>query len=625
MRQPSRGRATTARWWRVLVALGLLLGSLVLASPSAASSARLLGLDCTESPTPDMPGQGLAGFFGPAPATLPAEEDPFAPDAETTVYEQYGFAGLRWNTYDLGCGPDAANNPEAVIGTSVSNWVMNLPVSVAALGASLTEVAFAPTFLGVFDPMLTQVSSTLHSSLFERWVPPIVALIGLALIVRSRGTALSTAAAAVGWALFVVVVATALFRWPVEAGNVADETVTSTLGIVVDGLNGGQGTDPATSVAANIHTSVLYSAWLAGELGSTDSATAEKYGPELFKAQTLSWREAALVQSDPEAGAELIEDKKQRFAAVAAMIAEEDPAAYEHLTGSRADTRVGYSWLAALAVVLALPFLIMSCLLLLGSFIIVRLAVMMFPAFATLGLFPAARGIVIGVGRTVGTALVNAVVFGIGAAVTIVVIGAILDPATGIPPWLTLVLLPLFSLVMWLTLKPFRRLTSMASRNADPFGEGASLGQAAEKSRRLARRAAVSAASAYAGGAAAGAATARATEETEETPPERAEARPEPGPPHPAPVAVPPSRVVVLPALEAAPAAYRPPAAVATHGMPSAADGRPASASAPGDPRDVPPPAAESVPAPPTEPEWFEGDEVYPIYRPDGDDAHDAA
>ncbi len=75
----------------------------------------------------------------------------------------------------------------------------------------------------------------------------------------------------------------------------------------------------------------------------------------------------------------------------------------------------------------------MAALLLLGSFLIVRLAVMMFPAFAVLGVFPAGRGLVLGIGRTVGAALVNAVIFGIGAAVTIRVLGLILDPQSRLP------------------------------------------------------------------------------------------------------------------------------------------------------------------------------------------------
>ena len=135
--------------------------------------------------------------------------------------------------------------------------------------------------------------------------------------------------------------------------------------------------------------------------------------------------------------------------------------------------------MSTLAALLALPFLFVSALMLLGSFLIVRLAVMLFPAIAVLGVLPAGRGLVIGIGRTVGAALINSVIFGIGAAVTIRVLGLILDPHSQLPGWLALVLMPLFSFVMWVGLKPFRRLTAMVSPNADPFGDAAgSLGDA---------------------------------------------------------------------------------------------------------------------------------------------------
>ena len=59
------------------------------------------------------------------------------------------------------------------------------------------------------------------------------------------------------------------------------------------------GTDPGVAVASQVHEAILYRAWLAGTLGSPDSATAEKYGADLFKSQALTWREAAEVAEGP--------------------------------------------------------------------------------------------------------------------------------------------------------------------------------------------------------------------------------------------------------------------------------------------------------------------------------------
>lgn len=619
------------------VCMGVMLLVLPVGSADAAQVRAFPGVECTEAPTPDMPGEGLAAFFDRAPDPVPKQEDPFAPGARTTIYEQYGFSGLRWRTYDLGCGPDAARHPDAVIGTALGNWIVNIPLSMAALTASVTEAAFEPTFLDVFDPAITRVSGALHRSLFATWVPAVIALLGIAILVTARRSALATTAASIGWALMVVLVATALFRWPLTAGHFADHTVTSTLGAVVGGINGtGAEVKPSVTIASNVQESIFYRSWLAGTLGSTDSPTANTYGAELFKAQALTWHEAYVVQHDPEAGKQIIEAKKDRWKNLAADISASDPSAYEHLTGKRSDTRVGYAILSTLAAVLALPFLLVSALLLLGSFLIVRLAVMLFPAFATLGVLPAGRGLVIGIGRTVGAALVNAVIFGVGAAVTIRVLGLILDPQSGLPGWLALVLMPLFGFVMWVALKPFRRLTAMVSPNADPFGDAAgSFGSAARRGGRWARRAGTAAAAAYAGNVAAAATTAAAVEQTpsrdgrQDGSPARVPERVEAWPP-PEPVPVPGSGVVAAtsatepPALGLGQVTSAPePAPVPPPALLSQVGATYAAAPHLGDSRG--PMTAEAVPLAPVEPEWVDGEEVFAVYRPEPEGAGDAA
>lgn len=622
---------------RLLAVMGV-LAVLFAVTPSAAAQMRAFpGVDCTESPTPDMPGQGLSAFFENSPNPLPRQADPFAPGSQTTMYEQYGYAGLRWHTYDLGCGPDAARDPDAVMGTALSNWLINIPVSMSALTASITDVAFNPTFLNVFDPAITRISSALHSSLFATWVPAVLALLGIAILIKARRSALATTAAAVGWALMVVLVATAIFRWPLAAGHVADDTVTSTLGSVVSKVDGrDRRVSPSVAVASNVQESIFYRSWLAGTLGSTDSETSRKYGPRLFKAQALTWHESYVVQHDPARGKSIIESKQDDWKTLASQIKADDPTAYEHLQGKRSDTRIGYAFLSTVAAVLALPFLLVAALLLLGSFLIVRLAVMMFPAFATLGVFPAGRGLVLGIGRTVGAALVNAVVFGIGAAVTIRVLGIILDPASHIPGWLAFTLMPLFGLVMWVALKPFRRLTSMVSpRNVDPFGDAAgALGGAARSTGRWAKKVAVTAAGVYTGNVAA-AATVNALDDNEEgtqAVPDRVEAH---SSTYDAGATTAPS-AASTPALEST---SRPSTSHAPEGPTS--DG--SMSGSPHGPQDVagqswettPPPydaeegrgfpPAEAEPVAPIEPEWVDGEEVYTVYRPASEDADDAA
>jgi hypothetical protein len=547
-----------------------------------------------------MPGQGIAAFFSGPPGTLPPEGDPFAKDSNTTIFEQYGYAGIRFSNYDLGCGPDAARDPSAVVGTALANWILQLPLALTALTSSITGFAFHPSFLGAFDPTITQVSGALRDSIFATWVPLVLAVLGFGITLKARRAALATTAAAIGWSLFVVLLATALFRWPVGAGHLADDTVTGTLGAAVSHLSGaGPEVDSGTAVASQVETAIFYRAWLAGTLGSADSPTARKYGPDLFRAHALTWREAAAVQANPDAGDAIIGAKQQLWKDTAAKIQASDPDAYEYLTGRRSETRVGYAVMAMTATFLALPFLLFSSLLLLGCYMIVRLAVMMFPAFATLGAFPTARGLVIGLGRTVGAAVINSIVFGIGAGVTVMVLGLLYAPGHGTPAWLGLILMPLFTFIMWMALRPFRRLSQMVSPHDDHFRNmSGAFGDATRGKSRLVKKAAVAAVGAYTGNVAAAATLASddADRRGPDTP--RAEARPSPEPPQRS------AQPHALPA-----------ASIAAHGRHSSGD-HPLS----GEAR---PQAAQtlydSVPSEPVEPEWVDGEVVYPIYRPSED------
>lgn len=469
---------------RLRAALGAALsGALVtllavFAAPSAQAATHQLPdiLGCTNAPTPEMPGRGVVGFFESPPKTLPPPGDPFVPNSTTTIHQQYGYAGLRWNTYDLGCGPDIARSPDAAVGTSVANWILTVPKAMVAATGAIMGAAFEPDFLGVFDPLVTKVVQTLQHAVFEQWAFVVIAALGLLLVWRARHASMASSTAAVGWALFVMVLVTVVLRWPLSAGHAADETVTSTMAAVTGGLNGtapNATMNAAEQATASMHDALLYQAWLGGTFGDANSDVAKRYGPVIFDSQALTWREADTLRRDPARGEQIIDQKKKTFEETADKIKTEDPDAYEYLTGKRSDTRVGYALLAGLATLCAVPFLLMAGLLVLGALIIVRFGVMLFPAFATLGLFPTMRSLVIGIGNTMASAIINAIIFGIGSAVTVKGIGVLLSPSTTLPPWLDIVLVLLLTVVMWIALRPFRRLTHMVSRERNHFGAAA--------------------------------------------------------------------------------------------------------------------------------------------------------
>jgi hypothetical protein len=436
------------------------------------TSASALGPDCKDSPAPETPGTGIGGWFTDAPKTMPTGE---SWQNGAPVFEHYGYAGYRWNTYDLGCGADLARNPDAVIGTAMANWLYQLPKIAVGLTNFVVHYAFHPTFLSVFDPLVTQAMNALKSALFDQWALLFVALAGVLLLWKIKTMRLSQGMTMVGWALLVFVIASAVFQWPLRAGQVTDQVVTTVLGSINHGINGtGPSKDPADEVAQNLTGAVLFEQWKTGEFGDANGAIAAKYARPMWESQTLTWADAKLVADDPDgAGRRLLDFKAKQYEDTAAQIKDEDPSAYEYLIGKRGDDRFGAAFMATFAAAVACPFLLMACVLILAAFLLVRLAVIFFPVVATVGVSYQFRGVVKGLLNAVAAAVVNCIVFGAGASVTIMTIGILLSPSNQLPEALRLILVALVTFIMWVVLKPFRKLTSMVGANHNLFGSAA--------------------------------------------------------------------------------------------------------------------------------------------------------
>jgi hypothetical protein len=108
-----------------------------------------------------------------------------------------------------------------------------------------------------------------------------------------------------------------------------------------------------------------------------------------------------------------------------------------------------------------------------------------------------------GLFRTVIAAILNCVIFGVGASVYLLTIELITSTAA-LAGWQQILLIFLTGLVMWLLLRPFRRITSLANHN--PFGDMVgSLGEMRRRTFGDLRSAGASAIGSYAGNRAANA------------------------------------------------------------------------------------------------------------------------
>ncbi|HEX5496962.1 MAG TPA: hypothetical protein VFX70_20560 [Mycobacteriales bacterium] len=450
-----RRRAQTPRS-RLLARIGsfvavCMLVVLVPAAPAFAGA-------CTIAPTPEAPGQGVAGFFLPKPNPVPPAEDPFAPGAKTTPFEQFGLAGLSWYLYDPGCG-GAVRDPSG----SISSWAgRTLFIPAKAGVASVVAVSGAalhPTFLNAFDPLLKNLTDALHKAIFTPLAPLAVMLTGLLLLARSTRQRVSESTTAVGWAVLVMVVAAALFAYPLKAGHAADRAIGGAVGVVSRGLTSSN-KPPAQQVADEMYNAFLYRMWLTGEFCDPDSNAARKFGPDILRAQAFNWSEAQ--QAARQGSGPLVLTHKALFDQTAGKVQSTDPVAYECLAG-HSSAPLEASILGDLGILIMAPFLLMGGLILIAAYIIIRFAVILGPALLTAGAFFPLRGVVQAAVRVVTAALINSVVFTICTLFVIRVDTTVLDPATALPAWLRLVLLGVVTVVMWYLTRPFRKLTAMVT------------------------------------------------------------------------------------------------------------------------------------------------------------------
>ena len=424
---------------RIVAAIvGALAVILLCAGPAGA----LPGVDCAPAPSPETPGQGVTGIFGATQPKAPTK----------ALVDQYGWAGLSWHTYDTGC----LGSPTAAVTTSAADTMLSLATVIVAGAGAVMDAAYHPTMLGVFDPIVASTTEVLRKAVLEQWLPLALAALGLLIMWRARSARLSHTAVQVASAVAAVGVAAVLARWPVVAGHAADTAVTVVMGQVDDAAGGGQ---PAGEKATGaLYGAILYPLWLSGEVGSSTSPVAAKYGAALLDGQAYTWTEAAGLTASPDTADAVRARKADKWKATADQVKATDPAAYEALTGQGGD-RLTWGFLALLAALAATPFLAMAAGVILAALLIVRVAVILSPVLALLAVLPATRRAALAVVEATVTAVLNALVIGVITAVMVLLYGVIATAA--VPVWLAATLMVVLTVVAWVVVHPFRRLGAL--------------------------------------------------------------------------------------------------------------------------------------------------------------------
>ena len=428
---------------------------------------------CTEAPTPSTPDSGLPGWFASRPSVDPKNNI-------AGLYSTYGYAGYNFSNGNTGCLSTVAFDNK--IETTVANWEFMIATAIIGASNALRERAWSPRSMwGWADTLVEDATTALYKRVFTVFGIISLGVVGLYLLWRSRQSDMSNAVTTAGWAILVMVAVSAVALWPVRAANLADGTLTTTLGVVHDAVgprqvkpdanacldpNGCEDLRPPAVRASDMVTdTLLYRNWLRGMLGSADSDIAKKYGHVLYDAKSLSWEETEFVRAHPDQRDALYASKKRQWSKFVDQIKVEDPEAYEYLTGQKSTELVGAGFIAILAALFFALFDITASILVLLGFLIFRWAIIAAPILGTLGLLRPASAGLRRLANAVVAAIFNIAIFGTGAAVYLFAVDVIMG-TTSLPGWLQVVLVWLCGIVGWLLLRPYRRITQLGGKDS---------------------------------------------------------------------------------------------------------------------------------------------------------------
>jgi hypothetical protein len=433
-------------------------------------------LQCVEAPTPEAPDSGMAGWF----ATRPASS---SQTGTQRLFSQYGYAGYDYTTYDIDC-VRTVMHPDYKFENTIANGEFMFATAIIGASNALREKAWDPASMwGWADTLVQRATQSIYQRVFTVFGGITLAVVGIYLLWRSRQSDMSNAMTTAGWAILVMVAVTAIAAWPVRSAHLADSSLISGLGAVHSAI-GPESDDtppnqchnldpkacvdnrpPAVRASDTAVETMLYRNWLRGEFGSSDSATAKKYGPILYDAKSLTWDEAAKIEQDPTTRDATIQRKQLDWEKVAKQIKTEDPDAYQYLQGTKGMDRIGAGFIAILSSLFFAMFDITASILVLLGFLIFRWAVIAAPILGTIGMLrPASAGLRRLVNAVVA-AIFNIIIFGAGAAIYLFAVDLIMNTAS-LPGWLQVTLVWLCGVVGWLLLRPYRRITQLGGRDS---------------------------------------------------------------------------------------------------------------------------------------------------------------
>lgn len=424
--------------------------------------------DCKPSGIPDRYGSGVAGMIDPG------TENP----SEASLYGNYGWAGLRWDTCDLAPngvvgslpGADKFSDIYATLDTLAGNIFMGLA---KWLGAAVTAVhrwnSDPGAVLAPFDEVLVSLSDFVQEMVTDRWMLSVLLVTGVALLVYAAKKQIRAFLSAVAWALGAITFLAFIGTYPLTIAQtmdgVANSITTESDQYALSIMNTAAAPDEALGTMLN--DQVLWPLWAQGTTGSKDMTVPTpnvrggdaNWANQLFQESTVSRDESATD-----------EDKLNAYDKVYQAVGDGDGGeSVQKYVRGQGYNRTGMGGIALVQMALISAVRLPAEGLQFASVVIWRFIPIFGIIFALFGAFPATKKVALTGIKTIAAAAVNLVIFGVVAALHTAILGFI---TTRVDLGLAVLLSAIMTYVFWKLTKPVRSLSSMVNANSAHEGMG---------------------------------------------------------------------------------------------------------------------------------------------------------
>lgn len=451
LRSPSSRQC--GRCMSMLIVIGIVAISSTVGTPAFADGIDLCG--SKTAPEPEWPGTGLIGSID-----LPTASSGLM----NSIYREYSYAGLDWNTYDLGCAPAGLASP----GSGLDTWLGNQEFNVAKLGVAVTnwahyEIAYGEHSLFTpLDDLVRDGVNTMWNSVFVRWVGIALVVLSVMLLFWSGTGDLPKQTRHIALAVVALAAAGASYLAPVSWSSTVDSFLFESTADLQNGFL--PQADPVNQLPTLLVDRVVWDNWKRGEFGAVDGVD-DATARDLLSTQAHSKDEAA---NDPNPYDSKLK-KQEHFKEIASSL--EKTRFYQYFQGKKG-SRTGIGALAILQSACLGFFQLASNLVMMLALIIVRLMIVALPAIAVVAVVR--PSILFGVLRIVGSAIFNAMFLSLLSGLHAMILFKIFDPtAMGADFVLATVISLIISLLMWAVARPVKRMVAMTRTATEQIGLGA--------------------------------------------------------------------------------------------------------------------------------------------------------